>query len=131
MTSIVPNRGTAWRHRSERGGPMIRNIALTFALAMIGAASQASAAPPAALVPITFVTDWKAQAEHGGFYEALALGFYKARGLDVRIVEGGPSVNVPQLLAGGGADFGIGSNGFIPLTRVRGMNPLEPMPKSA
>ena len=68
---------------------------------------------------ITFVTDWKAQAEHGGFYEALAQGLYKRRGLDVRIVEGGPNVNVPQLIAGGAADFGIGSNSFIPLNMLR------------
>ncbi|MBI3677107.1 MAG: ABC transporter substrate-binding protein [Proteobacteria bacterium] len=68
---------------------------------------------------ITFVTDWKAQAEHGGFYEALAEGLYKKRGLDVTIMQGGPAVNVPQLLAGGAADFGIGSNGFIPLNMVR------------
>ncbi len=72
-----------------------------------------------ALTHITFVTDWKAQAEHGGFYEALAEGLYKKHGLDVTIREGGPSVNVPQLLAGGAADFGIGSNGFIPLNMVR------------
>src|ERR1700744_1907363 len=68
---------------------------------------------------ITFVTDWKAQAEHGGFYEALAEGFYAKRGLDVTIRAGGPQVNVPQLLAGGAADFGIGSNGFISLNLVK------------
>lgn len=73
----------------------------------------------AKLTHITFVTDWKAQAEHGGFYEAVAEGLYKKRGLDVKILEGGPSVNVPQLLAGGAADFGIGSNSFIPLNLVR------------
>ena len=72
-----------------------------------------------AATPIRFVTDWKAQAEHGGFYEAEALGLYARAGLDVRIIEGGPAVNVPQLLAGGAADFGIGSNGFIPLNMVR------------
>ena len=72
----------------------------------------------AAPTSITFVTDWKAQAEHGGFYEALAQGIYKKAGLDVRILEGGPSVNVPQVLAGGAADFGIGSNGFIPLNML-------------
>ncbi|HUJ03412.1 MAG TPA: ABC transporter substrate-binding protein [Rhizomicrobium sp.] len=77
------------------------------------------------LAKVTFVTDWKAQAEHGGFYEALALGLYKKRGLDVRILEGGPSVNVPQLLAGGAADFGIGSNGFIPLNMVREGVPIR------
>ncbi|MBV9331067.1 MAG: ABC transporter substrate-binding protein [Alphaproteobacteria bacterium] len=68
---------------------------------------------------ITLVTDWKAQAEHGGFYEALAEGLYSRAGLDVSIMQGGPSINVPQILAGGAADFGIGSNGFIPLNMLR------------
>ena len=68
---------------------------------------------------IVFVTDWKAQAEHGGFYQALAEGLYVRRGLDVVIRQGGPAVNVPQILAGGAADFGMGSNGFIPLNLVR------------
>ena len=87
--------------------------ALALAALMIG--GPAHAAP----THITFVTDWKAQAEHGGFYEAQALGLYAKAGLDVKIMEGGPSVNVPQLLAGGAADFGMGSNGFIPLNMVR------------
>lgn len=77
------------------------------------------AADKAALTAIRFVTDWKAQPEHGGFYEALAEGLYKKHGLDVKIIEGGPSVNVPQMLVGGAADFGIGSNSFIALNLVR------------
>lgn len=68
---------------------------------------------------IVFVTDWKAQAEHGGFYEALAEGLYANRDLQVSLIQGGPGVNVPQLIAGGAADFGIGSNGFIPLNMAR------------
>lgn len=90
-------------------------------LALAVAACGNEGKKPSAHTPtrIVFVTDWKAQAEHGGFYEALALGLYRKRGLDVRIVEGGPSVNVPQLLAGGAADFGIGSNSFIPLNLAR------------
>jgi NitT/TauT family transport system substrate-binding protein len=68
---------------------------------------------------IVFVTDWKAQAEHGGFYQALAEGLYAKHGLDVVIRQGGPAVNVPQILAGSAADFGIGSNAFIPLNLVR------------
>jgi NitT/TauT family transport system substrate-binding protein len=68
---------------------------------------------------IVFITDWKAQAEHGGFYQALAEGLYAKHGLDVVIRQGGPAVNVPQILAGGAADFGIGSNAFIPLNLVR------------
>jgi NitT/TauT family transport system substrate-binding protein len=88
---------------------------------LIGLGGIAQAEP----TRITFVTDWKAQAEHGGFYEALAMGLYKKRGLDVRIVEGGPSVNVPQLLAGGAADFGIGSNCFIPFNMVKAGAPIK------
>jgi NitT/TauT family transport system substrate-binding protein len=68
---------------------------------------------------ISFITDWKAQAEHGGFYEALAEGLYARRGLDVTIREGGPAINVPQVLAGGAADFGMGSNAFIPLNLIK------------
>lgn len=89
-------------------------LLLAFAIAC---AAPAAAAPK--LTRIVFVTDWKAQAEHGGFYEALALGLYKQRGLDVRIREGGPSVNVPQMIAGGAADFGIGSNSFVALNLVK------------
>ena len=84
--------------------------------------SERTAAPAPKETPrtkITFVTDWKAQAEHGGFYQALAEGLYAKAGLDVSIMAGGPSVNVPQILAGGAADFGIGSNAFIPLNLVR------------
>ncbi len=82
-------------------------------------AAWTSVAAAQASTHISFVTDWKAQAEHGGFYEAIAEGLYARAGLDVRILEGGPSVNVPQILAGGAADFGIGSNGFVPLNLVR------------
>jgi NitT/TauT family transport system substrate-binding protein len=93
-------------------------------LAAIAAAVSLSFGAAAA-THITFVTDWKAQAEHGGFYEARALGLYAREGLDVRILEGGPSVNVPQLLAAGAADFGIGSNGFIPLNLLREGAPIK------
>lgn len=70
------------------------------------------------MMRITFATDWKAQAEHGGFYQALAKGYYKDAGLDVRIQQGGPGVNVPQLLATNTIQFGMGSNSFIPLNIV-------------
>jgi len=79
----------------------------------------------AAAMPVNFVTDWKAQAEHGGFYQALAEGLYAKRGLNVKIIQGGPNVNVPQLLAGGAADFGIGSNAFIALNNVKAGAPIK------
>jgi NitT/TauT family transport system substrate-binding protein len=78
-----------------------------------------------AVTPVTFVTDWKAQAEHGGFYEAQAEGLYAKYALNVKIVQGGPSVNVPQLIAGGAAEFGIGSNDFIALNIVKAGAPIR------
>jgi len=92
---------------------------LLLAMALTAPVLLATAQAAPALTHLTFVTDWKAQAEHGGFYEALAEGLYRKAGLDVHILEGGPSVNVPQLLAAGAADMGIGSNGFIPLNMLR------------
>lgn len=59
---------------------------------------------------ITLVTNWYAQAEQGGFYQALATGIYQRYGLDVSIKMGGTGVNILQLLAGGAADFAIGSS---------------------
>ena len=87
--------------------------------ALLSAGMAASVRPACAATAIRFVTDWKAQAEHGGFYQAQAQGLYAKRGLEVKIIQGGPDVNVPQLLAGGAADFGMGSNSFISLNMVR------------
>jgi NitT/TauT family transport system substrate-binding protein len=81
-------------------------------------AVQAHAQAEEELVKVRLVTDWKAQAEHGGFYQAKAKGIYAKYGLDVEIVQGGPSVNVPLLLGSGEAEFGIGSNSFIPLNMI-------------
>ncbi len=64
---------------------------------------------------LRFATDWRAQAEHGGFYQAVATGAYARRDLNVEIIQGGPSVNVPQLLASGQVELGMGSNSFIPM----------------
>ncbi|MBL8360116.1 MAG: ABC transporter substrate-binding protein [Rubrivivax sp.] len=54
---------------------------------------------------VTFATNWKAQAAHGGFYQAVADGTYKAYGLDVTIQQGGPQVNNRPLLPAGRIDF--------------------------
>src|SRR4051812_10892578 len=58
----------------------------------------------------TYMTNWYAQAEHGGFYQAVATGIYKKYGLDVTIKMGGPQVNVMQLMAAGQADCIMGSS---------------------
>jgi NitT/TauT family transport system substrate-binding protein len=59
---------------------------------------------------VRFGTNWVAEAEHGGFYQALADGTYKKYGLDVTIVPGGPNVNNRILLAVGKLDFFMSAN---------------------
>jgi NitT/TauT family transport system substrate-binding protein len=56
---------------------------------------------------IKFGLDWKAEAEYGGFYQALATGLYARHGLDVTIEEGGPQVNHMMLLMAGRLDFNL------------------------
>ena len=57
-----------------------------------------------------YMTNWFAEAEHGGFYQAVATGIYKKYGLDVTIKMGGPQVNIIQLMAAGQADCVMGSS---------------------
>jgi len=57
---------------------------------------------------IALLTSWYAQAEQGGYYQALATGIYKRYGLDVSIQSGGPQINGMQLLLSKRADVIIG-----------------------
>jgi len=59
---------------------------------------------------VRFGTNWVAEAEHGGFYQALADGTYRKYGLDVTIVPGGPNVNNRILLPVGKLDFFMSAN---------------------
>jgi NitT/TauT family transport system substrate-binding protein len=80
-------------------------------LAGLAGVLAALTAPPAqALDKISFGTNWVAEAEHGGFYQALADGTYKKYGLDVTIVPGGPNVNNRILLPVGKIDFFLSAN---------------------
>ena len=90
----------------NRGLTRKLHAALVALLAMIGAAHAET---------VTFGTDWKAEAEHGGYYQAIATGIYKKYGLDVELRQGGPQVNHAQLLAAGVLDFNLASNSFGPL----------------
>lgn len=56
------------------------------------------------LEKLSYQTNWRAQAEHGGFYQALATGLYKEAGLDVEIRQGGPQLDVNATLLAGRAD---------------------------
>jgi NitT/TauT family transport system substrate-binding protein len=85
-------------------------------------------------IAVTYGTNWVAQAEHGGFYQAVADGTYGACGLDVTIVPGGPQVNNgAQLLAGkidfymgGTIDSFFGVKEGLPLVNVAAMFQKEP-----
>ncbi|WP_186292009.1 ABC transporter substrate-binding protein [Ancylobacter moscoviensis] len=74
------------------------------------AALAATAMPAFAVDKVTFGTNWVAQAEHGGFYQAVADGTYAKYGLDVTIVPGGPQANNRLLLPVGKIDFYMGAN---------------------
>ena len=106
---------------------MIDRRLLTAGLAAGFVAACTRQEPKAASGPtkVRLATDWRAEAEHGGFYQALATGEYDRRGLAVQIIQGGPGVNVPQLLAAGAAEFGIGSNAFIVMNLAAEKAPVK------
>ena len=68
---------------------------------------------------IIFATNWKAQAGHGGFYQAVADGTYKRMGLDVEIQQGGPQANNRPLLAVGKIDFLMAGNLLLSFDNVK------------
>ena len=73
---------------------------------------------------VVFGTDWLAEAEHGGFYQAVALGIYKKHGLDVTIRMGGPQTNPPQQVAAGVVDFQLSSGSFAALSMAQQAIPV-------
>jgi NitT/TauT family transport system substrate-binding protein len=94
----------------------------TFAL--VAVAALATGAAQAQPVKLTFQSNWRAQAEHGGYYQAVATGLYAKQGLDVTVKAGGPQINNPQLLAAGAIDFSMGSDSFNGLNFVKNDIPL-------
>src|SRR5881398_1727821 len=87
------------------------------------------------LAKVRFGTNWVAEAEHGGFYQAVADGTYRKYGLDVTIVPGGPQVNNRILLPVGKLDFFMSANSLqsfdaveqgIPTLAVAAMFQKEP-----
>ncbi len=108
-------------------------------IAVIGLAALAAAGigPACAetLDKVTFGTNWVAEAEHGGFYQALADGTYRKYGLDVTIVPGGPNANNRMLMSVGKLDFFMSANtlqGFdavaqnVPIIDVAAMFQKDP-----
>ncbi len=89
----------------------VKGISRRGALAAI-AGSAAMVAPPfirhagaQGLTKVSYQTGWLAQAEHGGFYQAVATGLYRDAGLEVDIRKGGPQMNVSTIFLAGNVDF--------------------------
>jgi NitT/TauT family transport system substrate-binding protein len=122
--------GRLWRPDTERasGTPLASNISVstpaqsredklrvTFMNRLLSISTAAfviaaASATTALAVPVTFGTNWLAQAEHGGYYQAVADGTYAACGLEVTIMQGGPQVSGRPLLLAGKIDFYMGGN---------------------
>jgi len=97
--------------------PMTTRLAATIGLSALAWV----AAPAHALEKFTYQTNWFAQAEHGGFYQAVATGLYKKAGLDVTIKMGGPQLNSLQMMAAGQADCMMSTDMAMLLARNTGV----------
>ena len=90
-------------------------------------AASLTGSPAAAqekLDKVSFGTNWVAEAEHGGFFQALADGTYKKYGLDVTIVPGGPNDNNRMLLIAGKLDFFMAANTLMSFDAVANNVPV-------
>jgi NitT/TauT family transport system substrate-binding protein len=107
--------------------PVLLPRALTAGLVAILAAIVMSMSPgraQTALDKVSFGTNWVAEAEHGGFFQALADGTYQAYGLDVTIVPGGPNDNNRMLLISGKLDFFMAANTLMSFDAVTNNVPV-------
>ena len=103
--------------------PALLPRALTAGLAaMIMALSSAGA--QTAPDKVSFGTNWVPEAEHGGFFQAVADGTYKSYGLDVTIVPGGPNDNNRMLLIAGKLDFFMAANTLMSFDAVANKVPV-------
>jgi len=106
--------GRSWR--LERRAALRAAVGLAFAGPLLAPVARRPRAQT--LDKVIFLTDWRAQAEHGGYYQAHAAGLYRQAGIDCDLRQGGPNLNTSQLLLAGRVDM-IMSNSFEAFTYVR------------
>jgi NitT/TauT family transport system substrate-binding protein len=82
-------------------------------LGLVVSLARAALTPALAQDHVSFGIDWVAEAEYGGYYQALATGLYARHGLTVTIRQGGPQVNQMQLMMAGRLDFNLGGGRAI------------------
>ena len=110
---------------SRTGFPLSRRRAM----GLVGAAAATALAMPARIASaqgldkVSYQTNWRAQAEHGGFYLAVANGIYKKHGIECDLRSGGPQQNPNQLLLGGRVDM-VMSNSIEAIAYVREKAPF-------
>jgi NitT/TauT family transport system substrate-binding protein len=101
-------------------GPVAAWLMLSPMISPVWAQSR----PDGQLDKVSFGTNWVAEAEHGGFFQAVADGTYKKYGLDVSIVPGGPNVNNRILEIAGKLDFFMAANTLMSFDAVTNNVPV-------
>jgi NitT/TauT family transport system substrate-binding protein len=99
-------------------------FARTLTAALLSVVAVLSPAAAQTLDKVTFGTNWVAEAEHGGFFQAVADGTYKQYGLDVTILPGGPNENNRMLLITGRIDFFMAANSLMGFDAVANNVPV-------
>jgi NitT/TauT family transport system substrate-binding protein len=112
--------------QNKRRSPTMNRAYLVRALtvSLFAAFAAVSTAHGQTLDKVSFGTNWVAEAEHGGFFQALADGTYRNYGLDVTIVPGGPNNNNRMLLIAGQIDFFMSANSLQSFDAVTNKVPL-------
>jgi NitT/TauT family transport system substrate-binding protein len=99
-------------------------LSRTLMAALLVAGAAFSQAQAQTLDKVSFGTNWVAEAEHGGFFQAVADGTYKQYGLDVTIVPGGPNENNRMLLISGKIEFFMAANTLMAFDAVANNVPV-------
>ncbi|NPU66653.1 ABC transporter substrate-binding protein [Bradyrhizobium sp. 83012] len=99
-------------------------LSRTLMAASLVVAGLISGAQAQTLDKVSFGTNWVAEAEHGGFFQAVADGTYKRYGLDVTIVPGGPNENNRMLLISGKIEFFMAANTLMAFDAVANNVPV-------
>src|ERR1700759_906883 len=115
---------TALRLRALTAGLFAVLFAAMPALAQDKGQDKSGPAVPDKLDKVSFGTNWVAEGEHGGFFQALADGTYRKYGLDVTIVPGGPNDNNRILLLAGKIDFFMTANTLMSFDAVLNKVPV-------
>jgi NitT/TauT family transport system substrate-binding protein len=103
---------------------LLASLVVFVGLTGCGKKTESVATSSTAPVKVRFQTDWFPQPEHGGYYQALAKGYYAAEGLDVEILPGGPNAQVRTGVATGRADLGMTDGDDVIVAVARGL-PLK------